>query len=1021
MKLSAEGKLRLAVQLVFVAGASGIAADALAQGAQPTELTGVQVTGSRIKQANLTNSSSLTIISDKELQYQGTTNVETLLNNMPQTYAGFSTGDSNGATGTATVDLRGLGSQETLVLIDGKRLMAGDPTFSPTAAPAPDLNFIPAALIDRIDILSGGASAVYGSDAVAGVVNFIMKKDFQGFRLDSQLSRTDHSDGTTYDSTLIWGNNFSGGKGNVTLYAGYQKMEAVNEGQRGWSTCSLATGPYGAPVRTYHYCGGSGTIPDNKITSVDRAHYNANTGKKINTQYINNPNGNAGLIPFRTPGTPTSFNFAPYNYLQRPDKRWRLGGFAHDQLNKHVDIYGSAMFMDDHTVGAIAPTGLFGSTVKVPCNSTFLSPADASNLCGGTFDTGGSTSPDFTNGTGVATLTMNKRLVELGPRESDLRHDQYRIQFGVRGDIIDGVSYDTSYQYGTVVYASGTLNYLNSTNAGKALNTIIGPALLPDGKTPNPFVGQTECASRYNGTDGNCVPLNLFQLGKITPQALSYIKANGFTQASTTQQVLTAAVNADLGKYGAKSPLAKNGVGVAAGYEYRSETLNYQPDSLVQAGSLGGGGGPIPPATGGFQVPEVFGEVQVPVIENMPGAKLLQIDGAYRWANYSTAKEAHTWKTGLKYQPINDVLLRASFARATRAPSITELFTPNHVGLISGTDPCGGPTPAATAAECALTGVSAAQYGNIPVCNSSQCNIGQGGNTALKPELSITRSLGVVLTPSFVKNLSITIDYYDIYIDHAIRDVPISALFQECVQSNSASSKPCAGFHRSANDGGLSGDTLTGAGSVDDIDVNTGSLRTKGVDFETDYRIRLRDMGLGNNGQFQFGYNATWVESFELENAPNNGVYNCAGMYGITCGAVSNGPIPRIRQKMRATWVSPFGLTLTANYRFIGGVHLDQNSADPHLNGNGTALIDIPDNHIGSKQYLDLSGTYALPIPGQNILLRFGVSNVGAQKPPTVDTNSIGISAPPFGNANTFPNYYDSLGRVMFVGMTADF
>jgi outer membrane receptor protein involved in Fe transport len=415
--------------LVFVAGAGGNAAGAYAQGT--TELTGVQVTGSRIKQANLTNSSSLTIISDKELQYQGTTNVETLLNNMPQTYAGFSTGDSNGATGTATVDLRGLGAQETLVLIDGKRLMAGDPTFSPTSAPSPDLNFIPAALIDRIDILSGGASAVYGSDAVAGVVNFIMKKDFQGFRIDSQVSRTDHSDGTTVDNTLLWGNNFSGGKGNITLYAGYQKMEAVNEGQRGWSTCSLATGPYGAHVRTYHYCGGSGTIPDNKITSIDLK----NQGTTPN-QFINNPNGSAGLIPFRTPGTPTSFNFAPYNYLQRPDKRWRLGGFAHDQLNKHVDIYGSAMFMDDHTVAAIAPTGLFGTTVKVPCNSTFLAASDVQTLC----TNAGLTAADD------ATLTMSKRLVELGPRESDLRHDQYRVQVGVRGDIIDGVSYDTSYQ-----------------------------------------------------------------------------------------------------------------------------------------------------------------------------------------------------------------------------------------------------------------------------------------------------------------------------------------------------------------------------------------------------------------------------------------------------------------------------------------------------------------------------------------------------------------------------------------------
>ena len=982
MKLSAEGKLRLAVQLMFVAGAGGIATDAFAQGSQPTELTGVQVTGSRIKQANLTNSSQLTIISDKELQYQGTTNVETLLNNMPQTFAGFSTSDSNGATGTATVNLRGLGPQETLVLIDGKRLMPGDPTQNP---PSADLNFIPAALIDRVDILSGGASAVYGSDAVAGVVNFVMKKDFQGFRIDSQVSRTDHSDGTTWDSTLLWGNNFSGGKGNVTLYAGYQKMEAVNEGQRGWSTCSLSTGPYAAPIRTYHYCGGSGTIPDNKITSVDRK----NAG--LPAKYINNPNGQPGLIPFGTPGTPTSFNFAPYNYLQRPDKRWRFGGFAHDQLNKHLDIYGSAMFMDDHTIAAVAPTGLFGSTVKVPCNSSFLSAADQKLLC---TDVGLAATDD-------ATLTMSKRLVELGPRISDIRHDQYRAQVGARGDIVDGVSYDVSYQYGTVVYQSGTLNYLNTTNTAKALDTVS-------------VNGQTECASFANGTDKNCVPLNLFQLGQITPAALAYIKANGFSQADQVEQVLTSSVNADLGRWGVTSPLAKNGVGVAGGYEYRTESLDFRPDSLVATGNLGGVGGPSPAVKGGFQVPELFTEVQLPIIENMPGAKLLQIDGAYRWSNYSTANDAHTWKAGLKYQPINDVLLRASFARATRAPAVAELFGPSSFGLAGGNDPCAGATPSASPTQCALTGVTAAQYGKIDPCNASQCNVQIGGNTGLKPELSITRSLGIVLTPSFVKNLSITVDYFDIYIDGAIGILPPGSVFGSCFAGDAGS---CGKIHRGF-DGGLSGDTLTGAGFITDFNANTGSLRTKGVDVQFDYRIRLRDMGLGNNGQFQFNYSATWLESYELEDGPGQGVYNCVGFYGTICSGTSNGPIPRYRHKLRGTWVSPFGLTLSADYRYIAGVHLDQNSGDSHLQ---TGTVDLPDNAIGGKQYVDLSGTYALPIKGQNILLRFGVSNVFGQNPPTVDTNSLGISSPPFGNANTFPNYYDALGRVMFVGVTADF
>ena len=998
MKLSAEGKLRLAVQLAFIAGAGTVAASAYAQDsgdAKSTKLQGVQVTGSRIKQPNLTSSSSLIVIDDKELKLQGTSNVETLLNSMPQTFAGFSTNDSNGATGTATVNLRGLGPQETLVLIDGKRLMPGDPLQTP---PSADLNFIPAALVDRIDILSGGASAVYGSDAVAGVVNFIMKKDFQGFRVDSQASRTDHSDGTAWDTTLIWGNNFSGGKGNVTLFAGYTKMEAVNEGQRGFSSTSLNTGYSTTPgIYDYHYAGGSGTIAESKMTSLARK------AAGLSSVYMDDPTGGANIVKYDG----RHFNFAPYNYLQRPDKRWSLGGFAHDQLNKHVDIYGSAMFMDNHTVAAVAPTGLFGTTASVPCNNPLLTAADMKLFCTDV----GKTSADSTK------ITFSKRLVELGPRISDLRHDQFRIQTGARGDIVDGISYDVSYQYGTVIFSSGTLNYLNTTNAAKALNTIAGPALLPDGKTANPLAGKAECQSFYDGTDLNCVPLNLYQLGTINSAQLNYIKANGYAQASQVEQVLTSSVSADLGKYGVTSPFAKNGVGISAGYEYRTESLDYRPDSLVAAGTLGGVGGPSPGVSGAFQVPELFGEMELPIIENLPGAKLLQFDAGYRWSNYSTANDAHTWKTGLKYSPISDVTLRAGFARATRAPSVSELFSPSAFSLSGGTDQCAGTKPSASQANCALTGVTAAQYGTTQIenCNSGQCNINTGGSTLLKPELSITRSLGIVLTPSMVKNLTVTLDYFDIYIDGAIGINSIAATFSDCFASGVATSASCAKFHRGAADSGLSGDTTTGAGFVDDFLQNTGSLRTKGVDVQADYRIRLRDIGLGNNGQFSWDYVATWTESFKQETSPGSGVYSCVGLYGTICGI----PDPRYRHKLRMSWISPFGLTLSANWRYFGDVKLDTNQPDPHLKSPG--IVDLADKTIGAKQYLDLAGTYTLPIQAQNITLRFGVSNVTGQGPPTVDTGTFGVSSPPFGNANTFPNVYDSLGRVMFVGVTADF
>eukprot|EP00611_Tribonema_gayanum_P006765 TRINITY_DN16085_c0_g1_i1.p1 TRINITY_DN16085_c0_g1~~TRINITY_DN16085_c0_g1_i1.p1 ORF type:complete len:312 (-),score=56.44 TRINITY_DN16085_c0_g1_i1:25-960(-) len=282
MDLSSSAKLRMAARVAFLAGLCSVATGAFAQEAAPADkaaesagdadapgkdgvkqLKGVQVTGSRIKQQNLTESSATITFSDKELRLQGTTSIETLINQVPQSFASFTQSDSNGATGTATVNLRGLGPAETLVLIDGKRLIPGDPLQTP---PSADLNFIPAALVERVEIKSGGASAVYGSDAVAGVVNFILKKDFEGLRVDSQVSRTDHSDATTTNTTLVWGSNFNGGKGNVTLYAGYRKSEALTQDKRTFSANSVRT-PASGDV---HQNAGSRVTATGRLLSYDR-------------------------------------------------------------------------------------------------------------------------------------------------------------------------------------------------------------------------------------------------------------------------------------------------------------------------------------------------------------------------------------------------------------------------------------------------------------------------------------------------------------------------------------------------------------------------------------------------------------------------------------------------------------------------------------------------------------------------------------------------------------------------------
>ncbi|TXH06222.1 MAG: TonB-dependent receptor [Nevskiaceae bacterium] len=994
MKLSSEGRFSAAVRLAILAGMAGGAqgmahADDAAPKSGPAKLEAVTVTGSRIKQENLTSNSAITVLNDEELTLSGTVNVESLINTLPQSFAGFGSNDSNGATGTATVDLRGLGPARTMVLIDGKRLMPGDALQSP---PSADLNFIPAPLVDSIDILTGGASAVYGADAIAGVVNFKMKRDFEGFRLDSQYSETTHHDGLTREYYALWGANSADGKGNVTMYAGYTKANAITQDRRKFSACSITTPGSGKT----HKCAGSGTIAEGRIYSYDRA-YSADPTVSASPYAIVNPDGTRSFIP----DDGRTFNFAPYNYFQRPDERYHLGGFAHKEFNEHLDLYGSAMFMDNHTVSAVAPSGLFFVNASVPCVSPLLSDSQKQFLCG---DVGKSTAAGSTD---VANILVAKRAVEVGPRLDDLRHTDYRINLGAKGDIISGIDYDVSLQHGEVIFAGANLNYINTANAKAALNTTV------DGS------GKPVCAG--NAPKG-CVPLDIFQLGAITPAQVAFISAAGYEQANLTQDIATGAVTADLGKFGVKLPSAAHGVAIALGAEHRADYLNYRPDDNVRTGNLGGFGGPRPAVKGKIDADELFGELRLPILDNVQGAKHLLISGAGRITDYSTSGSVKTYTGGLEYSPTDDVALRASYSRAIRAASVTEAFAPAALGLFSGSDPCSGTAlraagaNAPSKAQCANTGVTSVQYdnginntngGGIADCSSGQCNGLFGGNPALKPEEATTKTVGVVITPSAVKNLSITLDYFNIDVEGAITTVGAAVTLQQCLVTGNP--QFCSNVHRSPN-GRLSGDSSNAnVGFISDVNTNIGGSKTRGVDAEVAYNVKLTDIG-----RLYLDYSATYLQSLSTNTGPGLGSYECAGLYGITCGT----PNPTYRHKVRTTLSLPVGVSVSLGWRYFGSAVLDKNSTNPSLKSGSPDLID---NKLHVKNYLDLSGTYDLPLEKQKVTLRFGISNLLGTNPQTVSSNAPNaVSGPPFGNGNTYPNVYDPLGRTLFVGVQAD-
>ncbi|MFL5237809.1 MAG: TonB-dependent receptor plug domain-containing protein, partial [Rhizomicrobium sp.] len=558
--------------------------------AQETTET-VVVTGSRIPQTGLYSSSPVTAVGQQEMKFEGTTNVENLINNLPSAFADFGSNQSNGSVGTATVNLRNLGCARTLVLVDGKRLMPGD-----NELPCADLNQIPAALVDHVEVVTGGASAVYGSDAVAGVVNFIMRRDFEGIEFDGQYSGNWHDnsnsfarnivaqglggttpgtvpqapssvwDGETFDGTIVMGVNSPNGKGNVTAYAGFRNIQPVTEDTRDFSACATSSTFGGSFI-----CGGSSTTALNgaggRFVSLDGGHCNdfidPNTGEPIGSCTIDGTGGTRGFF------TSDRFNFAPYNYLQRPDTRYTFGAQGHYEVDKALDFYGSTMFMDDHTVAQIAPSGLFFGTVAlVNCDNPFLGSAADPSSPEYNFCTSAGLGP-----TDNATIFAGRRNIEGGPRQDHLEHAAYRVLFGARGDLGSGWSYDTSAQYGSTILSEEYTNDMSISRIQRSLQVVNDPA------TGNPV-----CKSVLDGTDPFCVPWNIFQPGGVSNAAIGYLDVPGFREGGTQEWVVTGNVTGDLGAWGLLSPWAKNPVAVSFGGEYRQERLENRVDLEFQTG-----------------------------------------------------------------------------------------------------------------------------------------------------------------------------------------------------------------------------------------------------------------------------------------------------------------------------------------------------------------------------------------------------------------------------------------------------
>ena len=1026
---------------VLLLGAASAAAISFSvpASAQDQSAETVVVTGTRIPQTGLYTSSPVTAVGQQELKLEGTVDVETLLDSLPAVFVSQNSTSNNGSSGTSTINLRDLGAERTLVLVNGTRLMPGDPIL-----PAADVNTIPAAMVDHIEVLTGGASAVYGSDAIAGVVNFIMRKDFEGVEFDAEYGIDQHTNSNTYaqnlynqagftnpftgaaltaptgnvwdgqseNGTMLVGTNTANGKGNVTAYVGYYNASPILEASRDFSACTLADS---GPGRV---CAGSSNYK--RFISLDNYAY-GNPYEYFATG--NGTHGQGQFVPYT--GAPNQhFNYGALNYLQRNDERYTGGFFGHYDVNKSLEFYSSFMFTDDKSTAQLAPSAWFlgggpvsGFANEVNCTNPYLSPQQNQALCGinpgDNFVTTGPIVAALGHGywDGAANFTPGQSLLEIGRRNLEggnrtytTEHEAYRINIGAKGDLGDGWAYDVYGQEGFTNFSEHDGGQISVQKAQYALE--VNPLDPLPGGGYGCLGGQTGClgADIFSGIGGLSVPME------------NYFEVPALTQGFTQEQVVSGDITGDLGAWGGKSPWAKNPIAVSFGTEYRQESLGLNPDAEEIAGDLEGGG-PTEPEHGGYNVAEGFTEVQLPLVQDMPYFEDLSLNGGYRYSSYSTAGSTNTYKYGLEWQPIDDFRLRGSFERAVRAPNVLELFTPQTPGLFTGQDPCsaganGGAGPdAKEAANCA----SAPGKANVPVgdigsgllsCPASQCSGLGGGNQHLTPEVSRTHTAGIVLTPTFFDGFTATIDYFDIQVDDAIGVIPPTDTLAECY-GDGATAQTQAQFCPLVNRNPVSHQIYDGAtGNVIELNKNTGSLGTKGWDFEANYNKDLADWGVANAGSVSFNLIGTLLDTLTTEPFKGFGTYDCTGLYGQTCGT----PSPTWRHKLRVTWNSPWDFQLSAQWRYFGEVQLDSNDASQPLLYAGPANFNSVENHLSAYSWFDLSGDWTVR---QGVDLRAGVNNIFDRDPPIT-----AIQPLPEGNANTFPGTYDSVGRQIFVAAT---
>jgi outer membrane receptor protein involved in Fe transport len=975
----------------------------------------VVVTGSRLASRGFSAPTPVAVVDAEEFKLSGTVNAETLLGTSPQ----FVGAQNNGPTantvpgGTATLNMRGFGAQRNLVLVNGRRFaIAG-------ADQTTDINTIPTSLIKRTEVVTGGSSAVYGSDAITGVVNFIMRDDFEGVELGAQTNWDSHTTTPTYNIDLTVGGNFAEGRGNAVVSMNYLDRGAISRGMRGhWTYDSLSDGcvtaasfsksKAGTPLavpggstcaaaggRMGLIAGGSGDIPNGRFTGVptvgsstsnpalDAALIAAGLGAMGSRGYTYDKAG-ATARPALTPQD--DFNLGPDNYLIIPQKRWMLNAFSHYDFNSRVTGYLEAHYSNNVVDMQLAPTNINGPFL-FNTNNPYLSPQmqevfrqlDLKEV-GTTTVTTGTATRTTVAGDGLAVVNVGRRLREIGLRRNNAERNVWRMAAGFRGDLgsvsdsfLRNLSYDAYYTYARTSETDH--------QEGNASRSRFQANLLSVG--------------------GAAPVLNVFG-ENISAAGISAISIAATNITEAEQQVAAASLSGEL------FSLPAGPVDFSAGTEWRYNSARYTPDEFLRSGDVVGFNPGLP--TGGSTiVKEIYGEARVPILADLPFVKNLSANGAFRYSDYNLKGVGGVWtySVGGAWQVTSDVNFRGQFQHAIRAPNVGELYGGLAQSFDAATDPCSSRAPvaqqtAAVRAVCVATGVPAAQVFTAGVQSNTIIGNLQGGNPNVGIEKSDTYTFGAVITPRAIPGLAISVDYFNIDLDGAISALGggLNNTLNLCYNIvQNATSEFCQAIKRNPVTGEIAPPyyaTITNA--------NTGGLKTAGVDFVANYGFSagFGMPGLSQDSRFEIGTNWTWTDEFTstpVQAFPNIKNY-CVGAYGPTCGQ----PIPEWKGVTRVTWkTGPLALSL--RHRFIGEVMTDKYILPKRAGGTVPDLATLTNPKLPAQNYFDASFTYDLL---ENTQLFGGINNIADKDPPV-----LGSSSP---SANTYAATYDVLGTTFFLG-----